>query len=64
MAGRWAGRARGAGAAGTPVRVYNALGRLVLAAAADAAGTASLTLPAGFYLVRAGTAPALRLVVE
>ena len=56
------------GAAGTPVRVYDALGRLVLTATADATGTAALTLPAsqpaGLYLVRSGTAPALRLVVE
>ncbi|MDO7850965.1 LamG-like jellyroll fold domain-containing protein [Hymenobacter convexus] len=55
-------------AASTPVRVYDALGRLVLTAITDAAGMAPLTLPAsqpaGLYLVRAGTAPALRLVVE
>lgn len=50
--------------AGTPVRVYDALGHLVLITPADAAGTAPLTLPAGFYLVRSGAAPAMRLVVE
>ena len=55
-------------AASTPVRMYNALGRLVLTATADAAGTAALVLPASqpadLYLVRSGTAPVLRLVVE
>jgi|GEM_PF-1432136 len=54
-------------AAGTPVQVYDALGRLVLTTPADAAGTAALALPAGLptgvYLVRAGT-QTRRLVVE
>ncbi|QKG55693.1 T9SS type A sorting domain-containing protein [Hymenobacter sp. BRD128] len=53
-------------APGAPVQVYDALGRLVLAATADAAGTAALQLPAwlatGVYLVRTG-ASALRLSV-
>ena len=52
---------------GTAVKVYDALGRLVTSATADAAGTAMLALPAGLpagvYLVRAGT-QALRLTVE
>ncbi len=49
---------------GTAVRVYNALGDLVLTTRTDAAGTATLTLPNGLYLVRCGAAPALRLAVE
>ncbi|WP_262905867.1 beta strand repeat-containing protein [Hymenobacter terricola] len=53
--------------AGAPVQVYDALGRLVLTATADAAGTAALALPTGLaggvYVVRAGAASA-RLVVE
>ena len=57
----------GGAAAGAPVRVYDAVGRLVLTATADAAGTASLALPAhlptGVYVVRSG-ARAGRLVVE
>ena len=52
---------------GTVVTVFDALGRLVTSASADAAGTAALVLPAGqatgVYVVRAG-AKALRLVVE
>ncbi|QKG51409.1 T9SS type A sorting domain-containing protein [Hymenobacter sp. BRD67] len=52
---------------GTVVTVYDALGRLVTSAPADAAGTAALALPtglpAGVYVVRAGT-QALRLAVE
>ncbi|MVN74762.1 T9SS type A sorting domain-containing protein [Hymenobacter sp. HMF4947] len=51
---------------GTQVQVYDALGRLVLAATADAAGTAALRLPPGLaqgvYLVRVGS-KALRLSV-
>ena len=51
----------------TVVTVYDALGRLVTSATANAAGTASLTLPVGLptgvYVVRAG-AQALRLTVE
>ena len=47
--------------------VFDALGRLVTSASADAAGTAALVLPAGLptgvYVVRAG-AKALRLKVE
>jgi alpha-tubulin suppressor-like RCC1 family protein len=54
-------------APGQFVQVYNALGRLVLTATADAGGTASLALPAswpaGIYVVRA-QAHALRLHVE
>jgi len=54
-------------AAGQAVTVLDALGRLVLAAVADASGTAALALPAGLpggvYVVRAG-AQALRLTVE
>jgi hypothetical protein len=50
-----------------PVQVYDALGRLVLAATADAAGTVALALPAGLatgmYVVRAGN-KSLRLTVE
>jgi hypothetical protein len=49
---------------GQLVQVYDALGRLTLCTKADATGAASLTLPAGLYLVRAGAAPALRLTVE
>ncbi len=49
------------------VTVFDALGRAVTAATADAAGTAALTLPAGLAsgvsVVRAGT-QALRLTVE
>ena len=52
---------------GTLVTVFDALGRLVTSAPADAAGTAALRLPAGLpagvYVVRCG-ARALRLVVE
>ncbi|WP_151087102.1 RCC1 domain-containing protein [Hymenobacter baengnokdamensis] len=52
---------------GTVVMMYDALGRLVASAPADAAGTAALALPtglpAGVYVVRAG-AHALRLAVE
>ena len=53
--------------AGATVQVLDALGRVVLAATADATGTAALTLPArlaaGVYVVRAGTA-AVRLAVQ
>ena len=53
--------------AGASVAVYDALGRLVLTATADAVGTVALTLPAtlptGMYVVRTGT-HAVRLVVE
>jgi hypothetical protein len=56
----------GAGA-GTVVTVVDALGRPVLAATADAAGTAALALPTGLapgvYVVRAGS-KAVRLTVE
>ncbi|RZK87316.1 MAG: T9SS type A sorting domain-containing protein, partial [Hymenobacter sp.] len=49
------------------VTVFDALGRLVLSATADAVGTAPLALPEGLavgvYLVRTGTT-ALRLTVE
>ena len=49
------------------VTVFDALGRLVTSAPADATGTAALALPAGLptgvYVVRAGT-QALRLTVE
>jgi hypothetical protein len=52
---------------GALATVYDALGRPVLAATADATGTAALALPtglaAGVYVVRAG-AQAQRLVVE
>ena len=52
---------------GTLVSVYDALGRKVTSATADAAGTAVLVLPAGLpvgvYVVRAGS-KALRLTVE
>ena len=52
---------------GTTVTVYDALGREVLSAPADAVGTAALVLPAGLptgvYVVRAGN-QALRLTVE
>ena len=55
-------------AAGASVQVYNAVGALVLTTTADATGAATLTLPAGLpggpYLVRTGSAPALRLAVE
>lgn len=54
-------------APGASVQVYDALGHLVLATTADAAGIATLALPAGFatgvYVVRAGT-KSLRLTVE
>jgi uncharacterized protein (DUF2141 family) len=53
--------------AGAAVEVYDALGRPVAHATADASGTAHLTLPAGLaagvYLVRSG-AQARRLTVE
>jgi len=52
---------------GAAVTVYDALGRPVLTATADASGTTRLTLPsglpAGVYLVRAG-GQTLRLLVE
>ncbi|GAB3859981.1 hypothetical protein GCM10028822_37410 [Hymenobacter terrigena] len=52
---------------GTRVTVYDALGRPVLTAPADATGTATLALPAGLptgvYVLRAGN-QALRLTVE
>ena len=52
---------------GTVVTVFDALGRLVTSAPADATGTAALALPAGLptgvYVVRAGS-KALRLTVE
>ncbi|MDB5267267.1 MAG: C-terminal target protein [Hymenobacter sp.] len=52
---------------GTLVTVYDALGRPVLSAPADATGTAALLLPGGLptgvYVVRAGN-QALRLTVE
>ncbi|GAB3580160.1 hypothetical protein GCM10027345_21190 [Hymenobacter daeguensis] len=52
---------------GTQVRVYDALGRQVATATADASGTATLLLPPGLaggvYVVRAGTM-ALRLGVQ
>ncbi|MDQ2768987.1 MAG: T9SS type A sorting domain-containing protein [Bacteroidota bacterium] len=52
---------------GTAVTVYDAVGRLVLAATADATGTAALRLPnglaTGVYVVRVGS-KALRLTVE
>lgn len=52
---------------GAVVTVLDALGRLVLSALADAAGTAALALPAGLasgvYVVRTGS-QALRLAVE
>ncbi|MBF9223211.1 LamG-like jellyroll fold domain-containing protein, partial [Hymenobacter ruricola] len=54
-------------APGTAVAVYDALGRPVASATADASGTAALVLPAGLpvgvYVVRAGTR-AIRLTVE
>ena len=54
-------------APGTTVTVFDALGRRVLSAPADAAGTAQLVLPAGLptgvYVVRTGN-KALRLTVE
>ena len=53
--------------AGASVEVYDILGRRVLTATADAAGTAPLVLPAGLatgvYVVHSG-AQAVRLVVE
>jgi len=52
---------------GTAVTVMDALGRTVVTATADAAGTAALalpaSLPAGVYVVRAGTR-AVKLTVE
>ncbi|GAB3649905.1 hypothetical protein GCM10027594_25200 [Hymenobacter agri] len=52
---------------GTLVQVFDALGRLVVSATADAAGTAVLALPAGsatgMYMVRTGH-NALRLLLE
>jgi endoglucanase Acf2 len=52
---------------GSAVQVLDALGRLVATATADAAGTATLTLPTGLprgvYVVRAGP-QALRLLVR
>ncbi|WP_201987242.1 LamG-like jellyroll fold domain-containing protein [Hymenobacter rubidus] len=52
---------------GAEVKVYDALGRKVLATAADAAGSAALALPygmaTGVYVVRIGTS-ALRLSVQ
>ena len=52
---------------GTVATVFDALGRRVTSAPADATGTAALALPAGLptgvYVVRAGT-QALRVVVE
>ncbi|MDQ2771363.1 MAG: IPT/TIG domain-containing protein [Bacteroidota bacterium] len=52
---------------GTLVTVFDALGRLVTSAPADASGTAALALPAGLptgvYVVRVGS-KALRLTVE
>jgi hypothetical protein len=52
---------------GTPVTVFDALGRAVLSAMANGSGTAVLALPdglaTGVYVVRSG-ARALRLVVE
>jgi uncharacterized protein (DUF2141 family) len=52
---------------GASVTVYDALGRPVTSATADASGTAALALPAGLpagvYVVRAGT-KAVRLTVE
>jgi hypothetical protein len=54
-------------AASTAVEVFDALGRVVAQATADAAGTAQLALPAGLaagmYVVRSGSS-ALRLTVE
>ena len=49
---------------GQLVQVYDALGRIVLSTKAGATGTASLLLPTGLYLVRAGVRPALRLAIE
>ncbi|MBF9223637.1 T9SS type A sorting domain-containing protein [Hymenobacter ruricola] len=53
--------------AGAPVEFFDALGRLVAAAPADAAGTAQQALPAGLaagvYVVRSGPST-LRLLVE
>jgi N-acetylneuraminic acid mutarotase len=54
--------------AGALVQVYDAVGNLVLTAHANAAGAAVLGLPAsvpaGLYLVRSGTGPAVRLAVD
>ena len=54
-------------AAGAPVEVFDAVGRRVLTATADTAGSAALVLPAGLptgmYVVRSGP-QAVRLVVE
>ena len=53
--------------AGAPVEVFDAVGRLVLTAAADATGSAQVVLPAGLpsgvYVVRSSS-KAVRLVVE
>lgn len=46
------------------VQVYDALGRLVLTTQVNVAGTATLTLPSGLYVVRSGTKSTLRLAVE
>jgi hypothetical protein len=52
---------------GQLVQVFDALGRLVVTAPADATGTANLVLPTalplGIYVVRAGT-QVLRLTLE
>ena len=52
---------------GALVQVFDALGRVVVAATADATGTAALALPAGLatgvYVVRTGN-KVLRLSVE
>ena len=50
--------------ANASVNVYNLLGKLVLTTQTDAAGTATLALPGGLYVVRSGHGPALRLAVE
>ena len=53
---------------GTVVSVFDALGREVLAATADATGTIVLALPArhttGVYVGRVGSSKAPRLTVE
>ncbi|MBO2012156.1 T9SS type A sorting domain-containing protein [Hymenobacter negativus] len=53
---------------GATVQVCDMLGRLVFRTTTDATGAAALILPkglpAGVYLVRSGTVPALRLTVE
>jgi len=62
-----AGTTLGGAMPGARVQVLDALGRLVLTGTTDAAGTATLALPAGLpagvYVVRAGQ-QAARLVVE